>query len=346
MNNKTFNKTNGYVKIYGFLISIEIKHQIIFLFSWVFFTCAMLNAFYYLYNYRVFMTIYKITNEFPFYHPLQMDDIFLWWFLGIIFAVFVISFFLMLNIYKIKSEEIYDSIFGDVKYHMSSLFVLNGLMFFIGRYVSMPFKSFYWAELFGFGVCPISLFLCLWISIKLKNKENAGLNLYNDLVLKNRTKKIKNNEVNNISLIRNKTFLISYFRSLTLSNILALNLYYFIYDICELIVYHSNTILTYKYTGLYGLIILNIVLISLIIKFSDFSMSFLSILFNMGHFFYFQILPPEIKKENLIDETEAYISASLIAVFGVLAVIYSKRYYRLYMQKDEFELLYGKEKNE
>ena len=261
---------NFNINKYLFEIIIAIFFCFLLFLSWL--SLKWLN------DYQYIFTIHRYTNyNFSLYFPIQISsaglyilDIYL-----IIVITRVCNYFIIEIIFKIINKECYE-IFDRTPKIIIIPIIINCILFYLGKLINDNFEDRYYYYYIGFPLVSISLFFLLKINFEKKLERKYFQINYESPDL--------------------EEFFEEYFYEL----LLALNLYYFFYVLCQIIYYFTYDLNIENYLGIIADLFYGLVNLYIIWKIdSNIFSTLIMIIFTGIFIFQFSIRDEERKELNL-----------------------------------------------
>ena len=296
MNNK--NKINNNDFFYD-ILNVS-SFSLLFILSW--FSLKWLHLYQYIF------TIHRYINYgFSIYFPIQVSSLFLYIINIIIILIITLSYIYYIIIFIIKilkkdsTEENNEYEFGIVNDKLSKItfapILLNSILLLIGKII---YQNYYKSQYFffiGLVLGLLSLFILLKINLEEKLVTNSKIN----------------DEINIFYII---------FKEYFFQLLLAIDLYYCFYVICQIISYLINNYEIQNFLGIIANLSLGIVSIYINYKLKSIGNSlFFGILFSGILYFQFTIRPQE-REEIKLGYGEALLSG-IFLFFSFIEFFYN-----------------------
>lgn len=266
--------------------------------TYIFFIYTLFYSFYLLIKYRTVITIYRIIEQLPIYQPLQIESkVYI-----LIFTIFIIihlyGFFII-----VKLKNIWNN--NNIKYLFSLSFLFNGLLLNVGRYATI-FSYFRLMQFFGLGHVILSIIFTFYICYYLLNNEI-------------------NNDKKPINNVYKKSYEI--LKTIIFPSLLSFDIYFLCYVICQMIIYKYPALWNIKLISFKSLIIFNVIYYYLIKYFKYLLLILFPIIINIGHIYYFSILPKNLYDiTNILDNIEIIISLIFLIIFCYILIKHKDLY--------------------
>ena len=279
-----FEEENFNISNYLYEIIVGIFFSFLLFLSWL--SLKWLN------DYQYIFTIHRYTNiNFSIYFPIQIASFFLY--IIDIYLIIIITrvcnYFIIQIILRILSRE-NNEIFNRTPKLIFIPIVINSILFYLGKLINDNFENRYYCYYIGFPLVFISLFCLLKI------------NLEKNLVRKYFRISYENPDMEEI------------FEEYFYEILLAINLYYFFYVLCQIIYYFTSSLTIENYLGIIANLFYGIVNLYINLKLKSNIFAILIMIIFSGILLFQYSIRDEEREEINLGNGEKILSACFLSI--------------------------------